>query len=71
MNCEIAESSQNRILIAPFGVAGTGVNLQVALCQILTSPLPNLKITYIEKDIYIIIFKSLLKGSNKKYILRG
>lgn len=31
----------NRILIAPFAVAGTGVNLQVASYQILTSPLPE------------------------------
>lgn len=31
----------NRILIAPFAVAGTGVNLQVASYQILTSPLPD------------------------------
>lgn len=31
----------NRILIAPFSVAGTGVNLQVASYQILTSPLPD------------------------------
>lgn len=31
----------NRILIAPFAVAGTGVNLQVASYQILTSPLSD------------------------------
>lgn len=31
----------SRILIAPFAVAGTGVNLQVASYQILTSPLPD------------------------------
>lgn len=31
----------NRVLIAPFAVAGTGVNLQVASYQILTSPLPD------------------------------
>lgn len=30
-----------RVLIAPFAVAGTGVNLQVASYQILTSPLPD------------------------------
>ncbi|KAJ0110036.1 hypothetical protein J7T55_014839 [Diaporthe amygdali] len=31
----------NRILIAPYAAAGTGVNLQVASYQILTSPLPE------------------------------
>ncbi|KAG6361031.1 hypothetical protein INS49_009250 [Diaporthe citri] len=31
----------SRILIAPFAMAGTGVNLQVASYQILTSPLPD------------------------------
>lgn len=30
-----------RVLIAPFAVAGTGVNLQAASYQILTSPLPD------------------------------
>lgn len=31
----------NQVLIAPFAVAGTGLNLQVASYQILTSPLPD------------------------------
>ncbi|KAI3398719.1 hypothetical protein diail_8758 [Diaporthe ilicicola] len=31
----------NRVLVAPFGVAGTGVNLQTASYEILTSPLPE------------------------------